>query len=350
MKEIIYKNKRILYLDLLRILSTFAMVLLHVVAYKFYNVKVDSYEWQVLNVYDSMVRFCVPIFVMISGVVFLNPNYECSISKLYKDKIFKIIITFVFWSSVYALIESIKYDSFDFIEFALKFVYGHYHLWFLYMIVGLYIMVPFLRKICSEKTLIEYFLILSFIFCFCLNLTELIPGIDMIKENVLEDANIFLVLGYTGYFVLGYYLNQYNISSESRKKIYILGIVSLIFTIVMTSVFSLNNNYPQIKLYEYLTPNILFVSTAIFVLFKEKISKIKINNKIEGSVVTLSDITLGIYLIHDIYLIILKDFFDISSLSFNPLISVPVITFIVFWFSLISTYFIKKCKIGKYIV
>ncbi|NLV90708.1 MAG: acyltransferase family protein, partial [Tenericutes bacterium] len=64
--------KRKLYMDVIRIVAIFAVVLLHVAADNFYVFKYTSFEWQVLNVYDSLVRFCVPLFFMISGVLFLR--------------------------------------------------------------------------------------------------------------------------------------------------------------------------------------------------------------------------------------------------------------------------------------
>lgn len=68
--ERVLPQGRVLYLDLLRIFCIFSMMLLHVCAIPWYSVPVSSFAWQVLNVYDSSVRFCVPVFVMISGVFF----------------------------------------------------------------------------------------------------------------------------------------------------------------------------------------------------------------------------------------------------------------------------------------
>ena len=64
--------KRKVYCDYLRLVATFAVVFIHVAASNWSNVDVNGMQWQVFNIYDSLVRWGVPIFVMISGALFLN--------------------------------------------------------------------------------------------------------------------------------------------------------------------------------------------------------------------------------------------------------------------------------------
>ena len=75
-----------LYLDILRIMSAFMVVMVHVSAQEWGNVPVNSIEWQTLNVYDCLVIPSVPLFFMISGALFLNENYEISLKKLFLKK------------------------------------------------------------------------------------------------------------------------------------------------------------------------------------------------------------------------------------------------------------------------
>ena len=74
-----YENKsRIVYLDLIRIFATFAVMMLHVSSQNWYFQEYTSFNWKIFNMYDSLVRFSVPIFVMISGVFFwiIQKNYH----------------------------------------------------------------------------------------------------------------------------------------------------------------------------------------------------------------------------------------------------------------------------------
>ena len=101
-KDQIFMNSRKYYLDYLRVSATFAVMSLHIAADNWLNAGVRSFEWQVFNFYDSLVRFGVPVFVMISGALFLNPDKYIPVKKLYTKYIFRIAAAFVFWSFLYA--------------------------------------------------------------------------------------------------------------------------------------------------------------------------------------------------------------------------------------------------------
>ncbi len=62
--------QRIAYFDVLRILATFAVIVLHLSAQHWADTDVYSRAWQAFNLYDSAVRWAVPVFVMISGGCF----------------------------------------------------------------------------------------------------------------------------------------------------------------------------------------------------------------------------------------------------------------------------------------
>lgn len=92
-------ENRIEYLDLLRIIAIFGVVVLHVAAQNWVKEFTNVFNWNVYNVYDSLVRWTVPVFVMISGTLFLSKEY--SIKKIHSKKIFRIITALGFWSVVY---------------------------------------------------------------------------------------------------------------------------------------------------------------------------------------------------------------------------------------------------------
>lgn len=95
-------NERIVYLDLLRLVATFAVIFLHVCASEF-NASFISKNWYISTVYNSLVRWCVPLFVMISGVLFLNPNKEITYQDILKKRIPRLFVVYVFWSVFYVL-------------------------------------------------------------------------------------------------------------------------------------------------------------------------------------------------------------------------------------------------------
>ena len=66
------KYNYIEYFDWIRIYSSFGVIIIHVSAQNWYITFPGQYEWEVFNFYDSIVRWSVPEFFMISGALFLN--------------------------------------------------------------------------------------------------------------------------------------------------------------------------------------------------------------------------------------------------------------------------------------
>lgn len=194
-------SKRVVYLDYLRIFSTFAVIFLHVSAQNWYSASVFSTEWQILNFYDSLVRWAVPVFVMISGALFLSK--EISIRTLYLKHVLRMIIAFVVWSFVYAICQK---GGYDFSEHKVMWLAGHYHMWFIPMIIGLYIMIPIIKYIVRDEKITHYFLILAAMFSFLLpTLFRLVGdfgnkallGILAVAKDNIGGMNIHLVAGFS---------------------------------------------------------------------------------------------------------------------------------------------------------
>lgn len=100
--------ERVLYTDLLRLISVFAVVFLHVAANQWYDFAPSSYEWQIFNFYDAAVRWCVPLFFMLSGAFLLDfrrygENFHENTVRVFKKNILKIAVALIAWSFIYAV-------------------------------------------------------------------------------------------------------------------------------------------------------------------------------------------------------------------------------------------------------
>ena len=153
------KKDRILSFDLLRIIAIFSMMMLHVSATQFDSVAVNSASWQTFNIYDSIVRFCVPVLVMISGVFFLDPAREYPMDKLLKKNVWRLVTAYFFWSFAYAVVDAfLTYHrpNRDFLVSVVENTFtGRYHLWFVTMMIALDLLVPVLRKIAEDEKLVR---------------------------------------------------------------------------------------------------------------------------------------------------------------------------------------------------
>lgn len=327
-------KKRVIYADLLRVFSAFAVIILHVAATPWYKYNIHSTSWGMLNVIDSSVRWCVPVFFMLSGMFMLNPNKDILNKTLYRKNILKLLFLLFITALGYDIFISIldgNIINMSFITKSIKnIILGNvrYHLWFLYQIIGLYILTPIIRSFIrgATKKDIEYCLIIGFIF------SILVP--TMIKfypfSTILTTAvKLNVYIGYAFYYLSGYYLSKYTLDKLIRNILYGIGIVSLIFTIVATYQYSLIKGNPQSVFYEYLTPNVMFMSFAIFIVFKQINKRHTENNIVNKGIVNLSKYTLGIYIIHDGVKIFLEKI-NFIPINTNVLIYVPLQSIIIF--------------------
>ncbi len=347
-------NQRDISIDMLRILSIFFMMLLHVSAHNLSLVSVTSFSWQVFNVYDSISRFCVPVFIMISGVYFLDPKKNISLKDIYFKRILRLAVALVFWNFCYSLHSLLLYEKLgnDTIStyFLYSTIFGHYHLWFIYTLIGLYLIIPFLKKITENDFLTKYFLILFLIFCLGGNFLKFKEFFPTIIETLLSKSNLSFFMGFSGYFVLGYFLYNYHMPKKYQYIIYITAGISIYFTIYMTNLYSNILGEPDFYWYKYLLPNTFFVATAIFVFFKYKVSLIKISQRCQKSIVSLSKLSFGAYLVHDFFNLLFRDLGWLNS-SDNPIFLLPANTVMIFTLSFIIAFLLSTIPfLNKYIL
>lgn len=69
---------RLAYADLLRVTAMLAVIVLHLAGSQLGNVPVGSVEFHVLNAYGGLTHWCVPVFVMLSGMFLLDPKHNLS--------------------------------------------------------------------------------------------------------------------------------------------------------------------------------------------------------------------------------------------------------------------------------
>lgn len=348
------------HLDYLRVFASVAIILLHVTAQNMRYVELAGTEWNIYNICNSASRWGVPVFVMISGSLFL-PR-EIPTKTLYKKYISRMAIAYVVWSAFYAIVDPVGHliftEGYQIIpaEIIGSFISSAIHLWFLPMIIGLYMCIPLVKQLTQNNKLIKYFLLLSIIFCFIKTQVELITNnllsddIQIIFQNVntvFRNFNINLVVGFITYFILGFYLNKTEISKKHRTIIYILGVTGLIVTILLNLLASKNAGKSLEAFYSASSVNVLLMSVAVFVWFKYNAKGSKKINKI---VINLSKYSFGAFLVHIFILQCLKAI-GIQSTSFHPVLSVPAITIFTSVISyLISLVLNKIPVIKKYIV
>src|ERR1019366_5112716 len=115
----------------------------------------SSTTWWFFNLFDSVIRPSAAIYVMISGILFLGSSRDDGYFTFVWKRYAKLLPPFIVWSFIYAFYESYgNVESFRWGHAALQILQGptSYHLWFMYMILALYLVMPILRRFVQAAT------------------------------------------------------------------------------------------------------------------------------------------------------------------------------------------------------
>ena len=350
---------RIDYFDNLRIFAAFLIMLLHIAAYQWYVTDIKSTDWFILNAWKTLTDHAVLLYVMISGALFLSRDIP--IKKLYSKYILRLLVAYVFWSVIYSVYANYSLGVKSIIKGALN---SHYHLWFIPMMIGLYMCVPILKRIVESEKITKYFLIVSFVFAFLVPFVfnilirfgngRLAEAASLLNDR-FSDMKIYMFIGYSFFFVLGYWINRAEFSKRMRMALYGLGVLGLIFTCVLTSADTVTHGEVSDLFHGNFNLGVLFTLIATFVLFKYNFSgkeeKSSDSSMFRKLIVKLSKYSFGAYLVHDLVIQLINRVTGINAVSFNPIAAVPVIAVVTFVISFgVSALLNVIPGIKKYIV
>lgn len=331
-----HRREHIEYFDYLRVLAACSIVLLHVSAQNWDAVSVDSAAWQIFNLANSAGRWAVPVFLMISGALFLDNDRPLDTGKLWKTSIFRMLTLYVIWSAIYAL-DSLSRGASP--EKALRsFLEGKYHMWYLLTIAGLYIVTPLVRRLTESRQLTRYYLGVSGLFLIliprlwnlvnCLEIPFLAGFLPSVEQAISQFHFSFGQI-YLFYYVLGYYLRKYGLPVVPDKLLLPLGAAGYLCTVLLTGWYSRKTGTGVTTFYALNSLNVLCMSTAAFLFGRNILSGIPLPQRLQKSVRTFSGCTLGIYLIHPLVIDFLKHAFGLHTLTLHPALAVPGITLLV---------------------
>lgn len=351
---------RLVYTDLLRIIAIFGVILIHAAANIMTSCQVTSSAWQAANAVSAVVRFAVPVFFMVSGVFFLNPEKDISGKRIFSKYIPRLVIALLFWGiayeAYYVMDNSAQTGAFS-LALMLDGVWnvicgkGHFHLYFIYLIIGLYIICPILRVFTKNATRrqIEYFLLLFFIISGVMPLVMRFTQFSEF-ELVFRQMDIRMVCGYAGYFLAGYYFNTYSVDKRIRCVIYCLGIAATAASAIGTAQMSATAGMVDATLYEGLSPLIMVMSAAVFLFIKNLRLCAKATDVAVRKIAWVSKTTFGIYLMHDFCNILIKRF-GIQLQDFGTAPALVIYALVVFLICMIiSGILLKIPVVKKYIV
>lgn len=337
---------RLAYADLLRSVALIAVILLQIAGERVAAVPVSSSAWTVYNAYTALTRWSVPIFVMLSGAFLLDPKKTGKLRVL-SLRILRLFAVLVVWSAIYAMADHIHRGGAlswaGFRSALLAALRGnvHSHLWFLYMVLGLYLVTPILRAFVkgASRADFHYFFLLTFVVTFLLPVFLYFHPQTPLSTH-LNRIDLHLVLGYVGYFVAGYYLKAFSINRLVEALIYVFGAAGGFVTLWGTTILSRQAGTLNDIFYGFMTPNVCATAVAVFVLFRYVLGISEERDR-KRRMVGVAKIALGIYLVHGLFLILLGDL-GLFSLPLSPTLAVPLFTALVFLLSFAAAWLLSK--------
>jgi surface polysaccharide O-acyltransferase-like enzyme len=223
--------------------------------------QVEVYRWWMVDIYQTLGRLGVPLFVMLTGALLLQPSKIEPVRAFFKKRWARIGLPFLFWGAIY-----LAWDYFaDNLAITAGFIFQkilsgpYFQFWYLYMLVGLYLLTPILRLVVAQATpeIFKYFFIVWLLCAFIIP----IPGII---GAFYIDGNLLTLPLWAGYFVLGVFL----LSVKMRRRV-LLGLVTfgVVLTVIGTYLIAITVGGQHMYYFQdYFSPTMILASAGLFVL------------------------------------------------------------------------------------
>ena len=323
----------------------------------------QTFGWSVVDFYQSVARMGIPLFLMLTGALLLQPEKNESLRTFFRKRWNRIGLPFIFWGAAYF--------AWDFLVIRIPFtlsavIWGildgpYTQFWYLYVLIGLYLLTPILRAFINQadQTLLLYFVVIWLLGA------AIIPVFGLLTPYQLN-SNVFTITGYVGYFVLGTYLLTAQMRRSTLSILMILGVaLTGFFTYVLAATVGGTEMY---FFQQYFSPTVILSSVMLFMLllmFKPPVVQEGRSTLVQGGsnllvqkeisnvppprtnklIKAISANTLAIYLFHVMVLESLENGyfgFAINRTTLNPIIEVTLMTAIVLFVSLGVILLLKK--------
>lgn len=329
-------SKQDLNINLLRILACLMVIFMHA------PLPSEQANGLFLSTLSYVTAPCIGLFFMVSGYLLLPIKQDAG--SFLRKRLGKVIGPTLFWSIFYLAANFIKegcqgslMKELISIPFSAQ---GNPVLWFMYTLIGLYLLAPIISRwieSASRKEM-EFYLGLWGI-SLCYPILSSFLSINQGTTGIL-----YYFTGYAGYFILGAYLKKYPERISFKCIIPLMGVA--ILAPIICKIAQINVNFYEV--FWYLS--IFVVIQCVF--WFQTITKLplKFSNRVETMLTRISNLSFGIYLIHIFimrYVLWECDFIQNMNSSILQTVTIAVLTFAL---STITCYLISWLPFSCYLI
>ncbi|MDD4689670.1 MAG: acyltransferase [Eubacteriales bacterium] len=311
------------FISIMRVIAAFAVVVIHSRSFVDYDSKIYDFI-------HICVLWSVPLFFMITGYIYLGIKKEVSYDSI-KKNVFRLLILLFTMGVFYALLERVfveKTINANILLYSIGDVFqGNTwdHLWYMYSIIGIYLVLPMFSAFVQKDGKNIYIIL------FLLGLFRIV--VPEICEIANVSCGFSLPIGeYCFYVFAGGAM--YRLGENRAKKLFVPSCVALasVILIIAVCMFTFDITITKDYCYSY----VAIMTILLFIILMSL--KVKENNFIKS----VSECSLGIYLIHPFFIHLLVKLFDIRLVGTAQVVSFPLACIGIFALSYVSTLVLKK--------
>lgn len=298
-------KERMQNLDIARTFAIFCVVICHCIETAYTNIQyiqLSNISQIFRIIFFTIGRLGVPIFLFLTGALILKKQIENDedVNEFYKRNLLPLFLTIEIWNIIYNIFLAIMNQKFNIRDLFKDILFFKQvdlpNMWYMPMILGMYIVIPFVAKIVktfSLKTLKIPIIFTSIVSVFLPSINVILYYLGMNQYKVIIDVS-FLGGIYGLYILIGYYIKDGLLKKYNSVSIFIIFIITCIF-----QYFTYKTELGYNVWYDFIT---LFISSVcIFELFT------RIPNKENENILIkitkyISKISLGIFFLHEIFL------------------------------------------------
>ncbi len=300
------RQRSIQYINVLRILAIYAVVTAHVAIWLTMATRPFVFQWWLGCWLFYLGHFSIPVFVMISGALLLDDARQEPAGRFYRRRMFRVGIPLVVWTVVYLLVRRfVDHETLSAGSVVQLILAGdpYYHLWFLYMIFGLYLITPALRTFvrCAGPGQRWFVIVLGLVLANAYSQTDV-----LLWDNQRSIFTMFIP--FIAFYLCGYEIRLIDPKKVPTRYLVLAVVLSAFYLAAFSGVFVERAGGVGVRyLFDFFSLPMVFLSIGIFwAAYLWDAEHLPVRGIRRTALEWVASTVMGIYVLHPLVLAVLR--------------------------------------------